>query len=111
MRSNISITDGAFVNNKAVDRYSDGGALHVSGSTVAVHNSTFINNRAAAGNRGGAAFLDGAVFHDYQNIFHGNRAWRGGAIDTTDSIITVDRSYYSNQSMEELCLQNSLALQ
>ena len=98
MRSNISITDCTFVNNKAVDRYSDGGALHVSGSTVAVHNSTFMNNSAAAGNRGGAAFLDGAVFHDYQNIFHGNRAWRGGAIDTTDSIITVDSSYYSNNT-------------
>ena len=44
---NISITDCAFVNNKAVTtlsyRYAGGALYAVSGRAVVVHNSTFIN--------------------------------------------------------------------
>ena len=92
--SNISIADCVFVKNKAKR---DGGALHVvSSSAVIVDNSTFINNIAAYG---GAVYLHGAVFRDYQSIFHGNRAWDwGGAIDASDSRITIDRSSYSNNT-------------
>ena len=98
--SNISITDCAFVNNKVVytlsSRYVGGALCVVSGSAVVVHNSTFINN--TAGRYGGAVSLYDAVFHDHQNIFHGNRARWGGAIDATRSMITIDSSSYSNNT-------------
>ena len=101
--SDISITDCAFVNNKAVSLsyfYAFGGALYVvSGSAVVVHNSTFINNTAGIG--GGAVSLYEAVFLDHQNIFHGNRARSmGGAISAYRSMITIDSSSYSNNTAD-----------
>ena len=105
--SDISITDCAFVNNKAVRYvavillywYVGGGALYVvSSSAVVVHNSTFINN--TAGSDGGAVSLYEAVFHDHQNIFHGNRARWGGAIGATYSMITIDSSSYSSNTAD-----------
>ena len=101
--SNISITDCAFINNRAVSSYGyddEGGALYVdSDSAVIVHNSTFINNTAVSD--GGAVFVYEAVFHDHQNIFHGNRARWGGAIDAYYSMITIDSSSYSNHNTGE----------
>ena len=92
----ISITNCAFVNNKAA-KYTDGGALYVYSdrtTAVVVDNSTFVNNTA---DYGGAVYLDIALFHDYQNVFHSNRAWQnGGAIYSSDSMITTDSSNYRN---------------
>jgi hypothetical protein len=93
-------TDLTLANLTLADGFDEtgGGALLVSGGTVAVENCFFVGNEAA---EGGAIAIGGALVVLLNNTFSEDSALLGGGIfDAADSLVIVTNDTFSGNSAE-----------